>query len=133
MAGQNYRELPLVSREALDDLRHGIGAPEVYSEYVGRYLAMWPGRYQRLVTALGSGNEEALMDAVLSVKTSAGMLGALRLARLALDMTEAVREGRMDGVRARLDELELCGRLTMEQLRHELGQDPCPGQGQDDQ
>lgn len=41
------------------------------------------------------------MDAVLSVRTSAGMLGALRLGRLAKDV-------------------ELCGRLTSEQLRHEL-------------
>lgn len=130
--GQDYGDFPLVSREVLDVLQEGVGAPEVYREYVGRYLAMWPGRYQRLVSALGSGDEEALMDAVLSVKTSAGMLGALRLARLVLDMEDAVRE-RIGGVRARLDELELCGRLTMEQLRHELGQDPFPRNRKDGQ
>lgn len=133
MAGQDYRDFPLITREVLDILRDEIAAPEVYGEYVGRSLAMWPSRYRRLASALNSGDEEALMDAVLSVKTSAGMMGALRLARLAAEMEDAVRERRMSVVRALLDELENCGRLTMEQLRQETGHDPFPDRRQDGQ
>jgi HPt (histidine-containing phosphotransfer) domain-containing protein len=81
---------------------------------------MWPGRYRRMVSALDADDQEALMDAVLSVKTSAGMLGALRLQQLALTIEDAVRKQEMDGVRAVLDELESCGQLTSDQLRDEL-------------
>lgn len=62
------------------------------------------------------------MDAVLSVKTSAGMLGALRLEQLALKMEDAVRKQRMDKVRVLLTEMEICGQLTMVQLRDELNE-----------
>lgn len=133
MAGQDYRDFPLIAREVLDVLQDEIAAPEIYGEYVGRYLAMWPDRYRRLVSALNSGDEEALMDAALSVKTSARMMGALRLAQLASAMEDAVSEQRMDKVRALLDELDNCGRLTMEQLRHEPGQYLPPDQSQDPQ
>lgn len=133
LAGQDYRDFPLIAREVLDVLQDDIAAPEVYREYGGRYRTMWPDRYRRLVSALNSGDEEVLLDAVLSVKTSAGMIGALRLARLASVMEDAVRELRMSQVRALLDELENCGRLTMEKLLHETGQDPFPDQSQDGQ
>lgn len=124
MAGQESRDLPLVAREILDALHDELAAPELYRAYVGRYLEMWPGRYRRLVSAVDAEDDEALVDAVLSVKTSAGMLGALRLEQLALDMEDAVRKRRMDRVRALLAELELCGQLTTEQLRRELGDGP---------
>lgn len=101
-----------------------LAAPELYRAYVGRYLEMWPDRYRRLVSAVDEEDDEALMDAVLSVKTSAGMLGALRLEQLAFDMEDAVRKQRMDRVRALLAELKLCGQLTADQLRHELGDGP---------
>lgn len=127
MAGEDYRDFPLIAREVLDVLEDEIAAPGIYTEYVRQYLAIWPDRYRRLVSALNSGDEDALLDAVLSVKTSAGMMGALRLARLASALEDAVRERRLGEVRAFLDELEDCGRLTMEQLRQEPGQDPLPG------
>lgn len=124
MAGQEYRDLPLVDRGVLDLLHEELAAPELYRAYVGRYLEMWPDRYRRLVSAVDAEDDEALMDAVLSVKTSAGMLGALRLEQLVLDMEDAVRKRRMDRVRALLAELELCGQFTTEQLRRELGDGP---------
>lgn len=130
---EDIEDFPLVSRGVLHDLQAALAAPGVYSGYVCAYTAMWPCRFQRLVAALDAGNQEVLMDAVLSVKTSAGMLGALRLARLASEIEDAVRHCRMDWIGTRVGELELCGRLTVEQLRHELGQDPVPGQRQDGQ
>lgn len=120
MAGQEYSDLPLVARGVLDVLQGELAAPELYREYVGRYLVMWPGRYRRLVCALDADDQEALMDAVVSVKTSAGMLGAFRLQQLALAIEDAVRKQRMDRVRALLPEVETCGRLTMKQLLQEL-------------
>lgn len=124
MAGQEYPDLPLVARDILDALHDELADPQLYRLYVGQYLAMWPNRYQRLVSALQAENNEALMDAVLSVKTSAGMLGALRLVRLAREVEDEVRSQRMYRVRVLLPELELCGRLTSEQLRHELNDRP---------
>lgn len=124
MAGQEYRDLPLVAYEVLEVLRDDLAAPELYRAYVARYLQMWPGRCQRVVSALDAEDHEALMDAVLSIKTSAGMLGALRLVWLASDVEDAVRMGRMGRVRGLLTEMELCGQLTTEQLRTELGDAP---------
>ena len=120
VAGKTYQDLPVVARGVLDVLQGELASPELYKEYVGRYLEMWPGRYQRMVSALDADDQEALMDAVLSVKTSAGMLGAVRLQQLALTIENAVRKQQMDGVRAVLNELEGCGQITSEQLRLEL-------------
>lgn len=124
VAGQEYRDLPLVAREILDDLRDELADPVLYRRYVGQYLAIWPSRYGRLISALQAENNDALMDAVLSIKTSAGMLGALRLAKLVNDLEEDVRHQRMDNVRALAAEVERCGELTTEQLRHELSDRP---------
>lgn len=124
VAGQEYRDLPLVAREILDVLQDDLADPELYRRYVGQYLAIWPSRYGRLMSALQTENKEALMDAVLSIKTSAGMLGALRLAQLASDLEDELRRQRMDEVRALAAEVERCGELTTEQLRHELPDRP---------
>lgn len=124
VAGQEYRDLPLVAREVLDDLRDDLADPGLYERYVGQYLAIWPGRYGRLISALQAENNDALTDAVLSIKTSAGMLGALRLAQLASDIEDEVRHQRMNNVRALAAEVERCGELTAEQLRHELSDRP---------
>lgn len=120
LAGKQYQDLPVVARGILDVLQGELASPELYKEYVGRYVEMWPGRYRRMVSALDADDQEALMDAVLSVKTSAGMLGALRLQQLALTIEDAVRKQELDGVRAVLHELESCGQLTSDQLRGEL-------------
>lgn len=120
MTGREYRDLPLVARGDLDALRDDLAAPELYRTYVGQYLQMWPRRCQRLVSALDIEDKEALMDAVLSIKTSAGMLGAVRLEQLALNIEDAARNGRMDRARSFLAELDMCGELTTEQLRCEL-------------
>jgi HPt (histidine-containing phosphotransfer) domain-containing protein len=120
LAGQEYGGPPLVARDILEVLFEELADSGLYRRYVDQYVAMWPGRYRRLVSALGGEDHEVLMDAVLSVKTSAGMLGALQLEQLALEMEDAVRKQRMDRVRALLPEVKICGQLTTVQLRDEL-------------
>ncbi|MGN7150732.1 Hpt domain-containing protein [Arthrobacter sp. SAFR-179] len=120
VAGQEHDDLPLVAHDILEVLREELADSGLYRRYVDQYVAMWPGRHRRLVSALNTEDHEAFRDAVLSVKTSAGMLGALRLEQLALEMEDAVRKQRMERVRTLLTELEICGQLTTEQLRDEL-------------
>lgn len=133
MAGQEYRDLPLIAYEVLDDLRADLAAPELFQGYVGRYVEMWPDRCRRLATALDAEDQEALLDAVLSITTSAGMVGAVRLEQVALDIKDTARNGRVESVRSFLEELELCGQLTIEQLRRDLLRGRLPVQGQDGQ
>jgi histidine phosphotransfer protein HptB len=51
-----------------------------------------PQRLQRVRLALTTGDLTGAMDAVLSLKTSSQMVGAERLAALALDLEQSLRE-----------------------------------------
>lgn len=119
MAGHGCQDLPLVAVGVLEDLKADLAVPDLYREYLGQYLKMWPRRRQRLVSALQAEDGEALLDAALSIKTSAAMVGALRLECLARGIEHAVRGGRKDRIQSSMEELELCGELTTEKLRLE--------------
>ncbi|MFJ6159178.1 Hpt domain-containing protein [Pseudarthrobacter sp. NPDC092184] len=94
-AGAADAAWPLVDRSVLDRLGRELDDDgEGYTKiFVANFIACLPGRIERLRLALTTGDLEAAVDAVLSLKTSSQMVGAERLAALATDLETEVRGG----------------------------------------
>lgn len=84
---------PLVDPSVLDRLREELEEDEGYcTVFVGNFIDYLPQRIGRLRLALTTGDLDGAVDAVLSLKTSSQMVGAERLAGLALDLERAIRQ-----------------------------------------
>lgn len=51
----------------------------VAQRFINEYLALLPHRQDRILAKLAVGDDETAMDAVLSLKTTSAMVGAVRL------------------------------------------------------
>ena len=51
----------------------------VAQRFINEYLALLPHRQDRILAKLALGDDETAMDAVLSLKTTSAMVGAVRL------------------------------------------------------
>ncbi|MBF4993003.1 hypothetical protein ITX31_02610 [Arthrobacter gandavensis] len=109
----------LVSRASLRDLSRQMG-PEVCRQFVGNYIDMWEGRYQRLVKSLDGGDYPGAMDVVLSIKISSHMAGAERLAGYAVLAQDMVGRTDIHGMQSLLKPMQECGEATLASLRHLL-------------
>lgn len=67
---------------------------------VGTYERMLPHRVERIVAATTSGDQEAAMDAALSLKVSSHLVGATHLAELAIGVEQCLRSHDLAGARA---------------------------------
>jgi histidine phosphotransfer protein HptB len=124
---------PLVDQSVLDRLRDELDDEEGYSRvFVGNFIEYLPQRLNRLRLALTTGDLEGSMDAVLSLKTSSQMVGAERLAGLALDLENEIRaEARHADMTVALPRLAAtflrpitqCSRQTTHRLQAQC----CPG------
>ncbi|WP_457948564.1 Hpt domain-containing protein [Pseudarthrobacter sp. alpha12b] len=124
---------PLVDQSVLDRLRDELDEEEGYSRvFVGNFIEYLPQRLGRLRLALTTGDLEGSMDAVLSLKTSSQMVGAERLAALALELENEIRaEARHADMAVALPRLAAtylrpitqCSRQTMHRLQAQC----CPG------
>ena len=124
---------PLVDQSVLDRLREELDEQEGYSRvFVGNFIHFLPTRLDRLRLALTTGDLEGSMDAVLSLKTSSQMVGAERLAGLAMDLEAEIRaEARHADMAVALPRLAaaflrpitLCSRQTTHRLQAQC----CPG------
>ncbi|HSU47176.1 MAG TPA: Hpt domain-containing protein [Arthrobacter sp.] len=124
---------PLVDQSVLDRLRDELDDEEGYSRvFVGNFIEYLPQRLNRLRLALTTGDLAGSMDAVLSLKTSSQMVGAERLAGLALDLENEIRaEARHADMTVALPRLAAtflrpitqCSRQTTHRLQAQC----CPG------
>jgi HPt (histidine-containing phosphotransfer) domain-containing protein len=124
---------PLVDQSVLDRLREELEEEEGYSRvFVGNFIEYLPQRLARLRLALTTGDLDGSMDAVLSLKTSSQMVGAERLAGLALELENEIRaEARHADMTVALPRLAAaylrpitqCSRQTMHRLQAQC----CPG------
>lgn len=118
---------PLVDQSVLDRLREELEEDDGYCKvFVGNFIEYLPHRIGRLRLALTTGDLEGSVDAVLSLKTSSQMVGAERLAGLAMDLEGEIRsESRQSDVAVILPQLaaaflrpiSLCSRQTMHRLQ----------------
>ncbi|MGM9472581.1 Hpt domain-containing protein [Pseudarthrobacter sp. YS3] len=84
---------PLVDQSVLDRLRVELDEDEGYSTvFVGNFIGYLPVRIDRLRLALTTGDLDGSVDAILSLKTSSQMVGAERLAGLAMTLERCIRE-----------------------------------------
>lgn len=128
MFGESRTDLPLVSRDILGTLREDLQDPGIYRNYVELNMQMWEGRYSRLTTALRAGNSADALDALLSVKSSSRMVGAVQLSELAGTLQNCLDTPAKAA--SILPELEACGRMTVAWFQDEVlnrsGSTPTP-------
>lgn len=83
---------PLLNPAVLERLREELEGDEgVWRIFVQNFIGHLPERIERLRQTLTTGDFRGAMDAVLSLKTSSQMVGAERLAGMALDLEGALR------------------------------------------
>jgi HPt (histidine-containing phosphotransfer) domain-containing protein len=81
-----------VDQSVLNRLREELEEDEGYCRvFVGNYIDYLPHRIGRLRLALTTGDLDGSVDAVLGLKTSSQMVGAERLAGLAMALEGAIR------------------------------------------
>ncbi|MBO0896462.1 MULTISPECIES: hypothetical protein [Arthrobacter] len=102
----------LLHREQLLDLADQLG-PASCREFVGNYVAMWEGRFDRLRTAVIAADDAAAMDVVLSIKIASEMAGAQRLAALARCAQERLKQVGAADLASMLGVIAVCGQETM--------------------
>lgn len=83
---------PLLDASVLSLLRADLDSDEgVWKVFIENFVAQLPRRVERLRQTMTSGDAEGAMDAVLSLRTSSQMVGAERLAGLALHLERSLR------------------------------------------
>ncbi|WP_415857354.1 Hpt domain-containing protein [Sinomonas sp. G460-2] len=121
MAGGSTAEcpdhtVPLVDPAALGLLAEDVG-PASAAAFARDFAAMWPRRRAAIDLALGCGDLDAALEAALSLRTSSVMVGATRLAGLALRLEGALRANDGAGAAQLLASVARCGDLTAAELR----------------
>ncbi|TLM72763.1 Hpt domain-containing protein [Pseudarthrobacter sp. NamB4] len=127
MSPAEHAPRPLVDQSVLNRLREELEEDEGYCRlFVGNFIEYLPHRIGRLRLALTTGDLEGAVDAVLSLKTSSQMVGAERLANLAMDLEGEIRSesGRANVAvllpqlaAAFLRPINQCSRQTMHRLQ----------------
>lgn len=97
MAPEDVNALPLLDQAVLDRLRIELDDDDgVWKVFVQNFIENLPHRTEKLRLTLTTGDLTGAMDAVLSLKTSSQMVGAERLAGLALDLERSLRQESVD-------------------------------------
>ena len=80
----------------LESLRSATRArPEAFSKVLGDFLDRTPARIEEIQASVAAGDLQTAERAAHSLKSSCGMMGALRLARLAETIERLVAEGKL--------------------------------------
>jgi HPt (histidine-containing phosphotransfer) domain-containing protein len=90
-----------------------VGSADLAQRFFDDFVRSWPGRLQRLVLGLDGSDADVAHVALLSIRSTSEMVGALPLARLARRLEDAAQSGRLDECRAGLSELRRIGDLTV--------------------
>ncbi|MET1089240.1 MAG: Hpt domain-containing protein [Arthrobacter sp.] len=131
---QGNGNLPLLDPSVLGRLREELDDDEgVWKVFVQNFMAQLPERNEKLRQALTTGDVKGSMDAVLSLKSSCQMVGAERLAGLAMDLEQALRRDILDTdpavalphlAAAHLRRVKQCSRQTTYLLQSALKRKP---------
>lgn len=92
MNQEDNPNLPLLDTSVLARLRAETDDDAgIWKVFVQNFIEQMPARIEKLRSTLTSGDAKSALAAVLSLRTSAQMVGALQLAGLALELEQAVR------------------------------------------
>ena len=115
--------LPVLDLTVLQELEQDMGGSGVARAFAKDYIGIWDKRQGYLEQSVRNNDAELAMDAVLSLKNSAFMVGALRLASLAVELERLLRTGDLPAVKGLLPVVAQTGRdavaaLKKNYLRH---------------
>ena len=99
------REEDAFDESALPLLERMVGS-EVLAEVLGLFLANAPQRIEAVRLGLGAGDPDAVARALHDLKSSAGMVGASGVMRLAEQMERSARSKAMEALPQQLVRLE---------------------------
>ena len=115
----------LVDPTVLTELQAELGGDQaIISTFVRNYVDLLPWRVDRLHHAVEKLDIEDAMDAVLSLKTSSHMVGAICMSRLATELEINIRllpgPAHLDELRALVNEIEHFVSATIRELETPL-------------
>ncbi len=103
----------LVDTAVLDKLSREIDVSGAQTaRFVQRFISLWPTRRDAIRSTVAERDRQRAIEAALSLKTTAEMLGAMPLYELSQSIEQSVRAGDWDGAQRRLDEVEELGPRT---------------------
>jgi len=109
------KDLPILDATVLGDLEEELADSGLMCRFAADYAALWQPRLRRLAVAVEDQDRDAALDAAISVKVSAAMIGGLRLARIAETLEHAIRRDILDDGHMMLALAET-GRATVKQI-----------------
>lgn len=109
--------LPVLDLDVLHELEADMGSTGIAHNFARDYIKIWNKRRTYLEASVEDNDAEAAMDAVLSLKNSALMVGASRLAQLAVNLERLVKNGDLPAVRRLLPFVALTGDQTVSGLK----------------
>lgn len=99
------------------DMGEKLGSTEIANKFARDYATMWDLRCSRLAAALDRRDYRAAIDAVISLKVSSAMVGGVRLAQLAEQLEQALKQGDLDTGLALMGKVTKYGHDTVNELR----------------
>lgn len=113
--------LPLLDRDVVDELVADLdGSRDDAVELVSTFAVVWPRRSANLHEAVAAEHPVAASDAIASIRVSAHMLGASRLADTATHISEMIADSNFNAAREALATLDHVGIDTVEHIRSEF-------------
>lgn len=109
-------DVVLVDQQALRELEEDFDSPAVARDFARDFASSWEGKYQRLATCVQRRDQTLAKEAVLSVKVTSIMVGATRLAQLAVHLEQLLDDNDMDSAGRALAGVERCGWDTRAEL-----------------
>lgn len=109
--------MPLVDLNVLQQLEEELGDREVARSFARDYISIWDKRIRYLMRSMTDNDPDAAMDAVLSLKNSAFMVGGARLATLAMELECILRDGGLPSAQPRVSNIAEVGQATIQALQ----------------
>jgi hypothetical protein len=109
--------LPVLDLTVLQELEEDMGGSGVARAFAKDYIGIWNKRQGYLEQSVRNNDPELAMDAILSLKNSAFMVGALRLASLAVELERLLRTGDLPAVKGLLPVVAQTGQDTVAALQ----------------
>lgn len=114
---QDGPQEPVLDLSVLRELEEELGGSGVAHNFARDYISIWEKRLRYLERSVEDNDPDAAMDAALSLKNSALMVGATRLAKLAIEVQRLVKNGDLAGVQQLLPAVARAGALTVNELK----------------
>lgn len=109
--------LPILDLTVLQELEEDMGGSGVARAFAKDYIGIWEKRLAYLQQSIAENDPELAMDAVLSLKNSAFMVGGSRLASLAVESERLIRAADLPAVRELLPVIAQTGAQTVAALK----------------